>query len=321
MSGGSSHDRRKAGRAAPYGSSGSAKFMSSTTANKNSLKGLWLGVLWGTGVTIVLALMTSAGSMTPQRVGLLTILGGVVFLVVVHLHGWTKSWSQAIWKFVVIVVVMGALGWQALPQPKAAIIEMQISPSSFPISIPARSIISILQLHPNIILSDKDDYLLKDDNTQNKDLFWPTQTEIDSKSPQDHETVYRIEFINHSGEALTDGKVLFQLGYNAGLSGGGCMPPKEQAEYQKDFVLLPALDPGKSFDFYAINQSDSCVWLIPPEMATVKMASNDTERQVALKLDKDPLYPSGAPIFPPTKIKWESLPTRPGGYQIRRIVN
>jgi hypothetical protein len=108
--------------------------------------------------------------------------------------------------------------------------------------------------------------------------------------------------------------------YNSGLSGGGCIPPQEKTGYQKDFILLPQLDPGKSFDFYAINQSSSCVWLIAPEMATIKMASDDTERQVALTLDKDPLYVSGAPVFPPTKIKWEILPSKPGGYEVQRIV-
>jgi hypothetical protein len=302
------------------GSPNSAKLMPVNMSEKNSLKNLWLGVLWGLGAAVVITLIASAGSMTRLRVVLITIIGTVCFLIAVHLHGWTKSWAQAIWKFVVIVIAMGALGWQSLPQPKIAVVEMRISPSSFPISIPAHSIISILRLHTNVILSDTNDYLLKDENTKNTELFWPSQTEIDSKDSKDYETVFQIEFINHSGETLTSGKVLFQLMYNSGLSGGGCIPPQEKTGYQKDFILLPQLDPGKSFDFYAINQSSSCVWLIAPEMATIKMASDDTERQVALTLDKDPLYVSGAPVFPPTKIKWEILPSKPGGYEVQRIV-
>jgi hypothetical protein len=175
-------------------------------------------------------------------------------------------------------------------------------------------------LHPDIILSDTNDYLFKDENTQSKEFSWPSETEIDSKDPKDYETVYRVEFINHSGEALESGKVLFQLMYNTGVS-SGCRSPKEKPEFQKDFILLPQLDPGKSFDFYAINQSSSCVWLIPPEVATIRMTSDETDRQIALTLNKDPLYASGVPVFPPTKIKWEALPSRPNGYQVGRIVH
>jgi hypothetical protein len=117
------------------------------------------------------------------------------------------------------------------------------------------------------------------------------------------------------------GKLLFQLAYNAGLPGGGCIPSKGKQEYQKDFVLLPQLDPGKSFDFYAINQSSLCVWLIPPETATIKMTSDNAERAIPLTWDKNPLYASGAPVFAPTKIKWETLPSKPNSYQIHLIVN
>jgi hypothetical protein len=98
------------------------------------------------------------------------------------------------------------------------------------------------------------------------------------------------------------------------------MPPKGNVEFQKDFVLLPQLDPGKSFDFYAVNLSSSCVWLIPPDTADVEMIGEDTESAVPLVRDRNPLYASGAPIFPPTVVQWEGIPSRPNGYQIQRIV-
>jgi hypothetical protein len=170
-------------------------------------------------------------------------------------------------------------------------------------------------------LSETQDYLLKDTNDTGKEFFWPSQQEIDSKGPLDRETVFRVEIANHSQETLASGKLLFRLTYNIGLSGGGCMPPKGGPKFQEDFVLLPQLDSGKSFDFYAVNQSSSCVWLIPPEKALVKMISDDTERRVALTFDKNSLYSSGAPVFPPTTIKWEALPSRPNSYQIQRIVH
>jgi hypothetical protein len=294
--------------------------MASGTSDKKSVKFLWLSILWAAGLSVVLTLVAGAGSITRFRVLLLTIFGVVFFSIAAHLHGWTRPWTQAILIFVVIVVVTGIFGWQALPQPRTAVIEMRISPSSFPISIPAHSVISILRLHPNIVLSDASDYLLKDENTQDGEFLWPSQSEIDSKDAKDYETVFRVELINHSGESLTSGKVLFHLMYNSGTP-VGCMPAKDKPEYQNDFILLPQLDPGKSFDFYAVNQSSLCVWLIPPDVATIKMTSDDAERQVVLTFDKNPLYASGAPVFPPTKIKWDALPSRPNSYQVSRIVH
>jgi hypothetical protein len=182
-------------------------------------------------------------------------------------------------------------------------------------------VVSILRLHPNIVLSDLQDYLLKDTNDTGKEFFWPSQPEIDSKAPNDREAVLHLEIANHSQETLVSGKLLFRLEYNTGLSGGGCMPPKEKPAFQEDFILIPQVDSGKSFDFYVVNQSSYCVWLIPPETAFVKMISDATERQVALTFDKNPLYMSGAPVFSPTTIKWEALPTRPNSYQIQRIVH
>jgi hypothetical protein len=319
VSGGNSRDRRKAGRAAEGGTPKAKEYMSSTTSDRKALKNLLLSILWGGGVAVAITLLASAGSITRLRIVVLAIIGFAMFSIAVHLHAWPKSRRRA--TLALIGVVMGVLGWQALPQPKIAAVEMRISPSSFPISIPQHSIVSILRLHPNIILSDTNDYLLKDENTQNKEFFWPSQAEIDSKTSDDYETVFRVEIINHSQEPLASGKLLFQLLYNAGLSDDGCMPPKEKLEYQKDYVLLPQLDPGKSFDFYAVNQSSLCVWLIPPDIATIKMTSDSKERPVALTRDKNPLYASGVPIFPPTKIKWETLPSRPNSYQVLRIVN
>jgi hypothetical protein len=295
--------------------------MAEHAIDKKSLKLLWLSIFWGSGAAILVTLIAGAGAIMRGRVLVLVVLGALFFSIAVYIHGWTKSRPKAILLFVFVWGTMLAIGWETLPQPKVASLEMRISPSSFPISIPPHSIISILRLHPNIILSDTNDYLLEDENTQSKEVLWPSQIEIDTEDPNNHETVFRVEVINHSAEGLASGKLLFRLTYNSGQTGGGCMPPKEKVEYQNDFVLLPQLDPGKSFNFYAINQSPSCVWLIPPEMATIQLTSDEMERQVALTFDKNPLYLSGAPVFEPTRIKWETLPTRPNSYQVQRIVN
>jgi hypothetical protein len=128
MPGGSSHDRRKAGRASQQASPDGARSMPSTTADKKSFKVLWLGIFWATGLTLVVTLVSAAGLMTQLRVVLLSIFGAVCFSLAVHLHGWTKSRTQAIWQLSIIVIAMGVLGWQALPRPKLAVVEMRISP-------------------------------------------------------------------------------------------------------------------------------------------------------------------------------------------------
>jgi hypothetical protein len=197
---------------------------------------------------------------------------------------------------------------------------MRISPSGFPISIPPHSLVSILRIHPYISLTDSADGLLKDSNDTGTEFFWPLQQEIDCKSPDDHETVYRVEIIDHSPETLVSGKLSFQLQYSPGSS-SGCMPSADSVK-REDVVLIPELDSGKSFEFYAINQSDLCAWLIPPSVATVRMTNDEAERQVPLTFDKNPLYNSGAPSFMPTKVKWEGLPKTPGPrFQIQRITH
>jgi hypothetical protein len=153
MSGGSSHDRRKAVRANQQGSPKKAKFMSSTISDRKSRRYLLLSILWSGAVAVVITLIATA-PIERWRVVVLAIIGAQCFSFAVHLHEWTKSRSQAISVFILAGIVLGAIGWQALPQPKTAVVEMQISPSSFPISIPPRSTTSILRLHPNIILSD-----------------------------------------------------------------------------------------------------------------------------------------------------------------------
>jgi len=96
------------------------------------------------------------------------------------------------------------------------------------------------------------------------------------------------------------------------------MPASGGQHDQEDVVLMPPLDPGKSFQFYAVNQSNLCAWLIPPDSAMVTMLGDKKESQVALTFDKNPLYAAGAPSFPVTGIKWEGIPAKPGGYGIIR---
>jgi hypothetical protein len=290
---------------------------------------LALGFCLGTVMTIAFSLMTWGSVPTPRRL-LFSLV--VMFLCAIYpmwcaANGAAGKFFKAKRSAVIALRCIALLApavcttlWGRELWPKPPLIEMRISPSGFPLSIPPHSLVSILRIHPYIALTDSTDFLLKDSNDSGKEFFWPSQQEIDSKSPDDHETVYRVEVTNHSPETLVSGKLSFQLQYGPGAS-TGCMPSADSVK-REDVVLMPQLDPGKSLEFYAINQSDLCAWLIPPGIATIRMMNDETERQVPLTFDKNPLYNSGAPSFMPTKIKWEGLPKTPGPhYQIQRITH
>src|SRR5260370_34560600 len=174
--------------------------------------------------------------------------------------------------------------------PAQPFVTMQISPSSFPVFAPSHSTISILPLHPYRILTDSADYLTTFATDSGEEHYCPTKKEIDSKPAGDYETVFKVEIANHSQETLASCKTTFRLRYNAGLPGGGCMPPKDNSKDQEDVVLIPPLNPGKSFQFFAVNQSNLCVWLIPPAFAKMKMAVDAAERHASLTFDNNPLY-------------------------------
>jgi hypothetical protein len=195
---------------------------------------------------------------------------------------------------------------------------MQISPTSIPISIPPHTVASILQMHPWIGMTGESDGLLKVANDTGREGCWPKRAELATLEPNRHEEVYRVEITNHSERTVEGGKAKFGIKYNTGMKGGGCMAPADKRQDQEDVVLIPPLEPGKSFEFYATNPSNSCAWLLPPGSATMKMAGQEKEAEVPLALDKNPLYAVGAPSFPPTAIKWESVPTHLNGLGIIR---
>lgn len=222
---------------------------------------------------------------------------------------------------VAITLLMVFVSWanrRVPPTPPAALITMEISPSALPIYVPSHSVTSVLQIHPYIALTDTQDGLFKITNDTGTEGCWPKKEVLDTTEPNGHENVYRFQISNHSERTLERGTVKFALKYNTGLKGGGCMPPKNSQPDQNDVVLIPPLDPGKSFEFYAINQSDFCAWLLSPQSATVKMAGQEKESEVPLIFDKNPLYAAGAPVFTTTGVKWEGVPTHPGGYGMIR---
>jgi hypothetical protein len=219
---------------------------------------------------------------------------------------------------IVLVGVIVLAKKRVSPPPALPLITMQINPTSLPVSIPAHTVASILQMHPWIGMPGNSDELLKVANDTGNEGCWPKRTELASTEPNGHEGVYHVEITNHSDRTVENGKAKFGIKYNAGMKSGGCMAPTDQRPDQFDVVLIPPLDPGKTFEFYATNPSSYCAWLLPPSLATVKIAGQEKEVDIPLTLDKNPLSAVGAPSFSPTSIKWEGVPTHPNGLGLIR---
>jgi hypothetical protein len=220
-----------------------------------------------------------------------------------------------------VIVLIGAIDLakkKAPPPLPAPLITMQISPTSLPVSIRPHTVASILQMHPWIGMTGDSDGLLKVANDTGREGCWPKRAELATIEPNGHEGVYQVAITNHSDRTVESGKAKFGIKYNVGLKGGGCMAPSDQRPDQYDVVLIPPLDPGKTFEFYATNPSNSCAWLLPPGSATMKINGQDREVDVPLTLDKSPLYSVGAPSFSPTAIKWEGVPTHLNGLGVIR---
>ncbi len=186
-------------------------------------KSLALSILWTTGISVLLILISQAWTIPRWAIVILVIVAALCLSIAVWMHGWARQWTKRILLFAGIWGSLGTVGWRVRPQPKEAAIEMKISPSGFPISIPAHSTTSILRINPNRVLDATSDYLLKLDNSRGADVTWPSQKEIDSKKPEDYETVFRVQVVNHSLETLASGKLLFHVSYNNGTL-SGCMP-------------------------------------------------------------------------------------------------
>lgn len=157
------------------------------------------------------------------------------------------------------------------PRP---LMTLLISPSAFPVSVPPRSTLYILPIHPFQTFMDGaslHEYV----NSCAVDRPWPSQEEIDSKPANSYEEVRNIEITNHGSDTMESGRIAFDVLYNESFAGGCMAPPKSLAPAQRDVISIPTLDQGETFQFVAMNQTAGCAWLLPPETITVKMANDD----------------------------------------------
>jgi len=222
---------------------------------------------------------------------------------------------------VLLLVLVLCLDWWA-PKPLAAnppppFITVKVSPSAFPVSVAPRTTLYILPIHPYQTFTDAASHLHEFDNSCGEEHLWPTQEEINSKPPNGYEEVRRIEVTNHSQDAIESGRIAFSVLYNEAF-GGGCMSPPASSAPQEDVIFVPAIDPGKSFEFVAVNQTNRCAWLIAPTTIRIRKANDATPINAPLKLEPTVVSTWLSSPFGPTTIKWVGVPIKNPGYGIAR---
>jgi hypothetical protein len=228
----------------------------------------------------------------------------------------------------VLSLCIFVLDWLA-PKPAAAkpavavasahpvpFITMKIHPAAFPVSVPSRTTLHILPLHPFQTFTDSASQLHEYDNWCPTDRPWPSEKEISSKSVNSYEEVRNVEITNHGPGTMESGRIVFGVRYNKSFA-GGCTAPAP-AQTQDDVISVPTLDQGQTFSFVSVNQTDGCAWLLPPDAMRVKMVGDDNSEDVSLKLEAINIPNWIGTPFGPTSIKWEGVPVKNPGYGIVR---
>ena len=229
-----------------------------------SLAGCFAFVLWGTNQFLSLRGVVHVAA---SRVVLSMTWVAACLCCLFATRFVTKRRNLCLALCVVIVTALafGFDWWAPKPIPASRavpLITLKISPSVFPISAAPHSTLFLLPLHPYQTF-DTTSELHTFSNPCGEDHFWPSEEEINSKAKNAYEEVRELDVVNHSPVTMEAGKAVFRLSYNDSF-GGGCTPPKNPT-YQYDVVSISALDPGRTFQFFSVNQTNRCVWLSPPE--------------------------------------------------------
>jgi hypothetical protein len=199
----------------------------------------------------------------------------------------------------------------------APFITMKIHPSAFPVSVPARTTLHILPLHPFQTFTDTASQLHEYDNECSTDRPWPSRGEIASKPANAYEEVRDIEVTNHGPGIIDSGDVVFEVRYKQSFA-GGCLAASKSDQNQEDVISIPTLDQGQTFSFVSVNQTDRCAWLLPPDKVNVKMVGERVFAEVPLRVEGISVPNWIGTPFGPTSIKWQGVPTKNPGYGIVR---
>jgi hypothetical protein len=273
-----------------------------------------------------------------QTRGVQNVLTSRVFLIIAALIPTIWVWQAAFllkskrWKWAVVIVTLAMFATtlaldRAFPLPEANVptappkhnplITIKLHPSAFPVSVPARTTLHILPLHPFQIFNDAGSQLHEYDNSCPTDRPWPSEKEIGSKPANGYEEVRAVEITNHGPGTLESGRAVFEVLYNKSFA-AGCTAPPQLPQPQNDVVSIPTLDQGQTFSFVSVNQTDGCAWLLPPDEIRVKMAIDEYASNVPLKLEPISVPHWVNTPFGPTAIKWEGVPIKNPGYGIAR---
>jgi hypothetical protein len=209
------------------------------------------------------------------------------------------------------------VAWHFWPVRQIPLFTLKTANAGLPVSVPPRSTLLILPLHPYQTFTHANSHLHEYENDCSEARNWPSQAEIDSKSVDGYEEVLRIEIANHSQAAMESGVAAFDILYGESF-GGGCIVPRSREPQQRDVVSIPALDPGHSFEFVAVNQTDRCAWLLLPTKITVKMENDEDSMEIPIKFEPGVVSSLASPPFVPTAIKWYGVPTKNPGYGMAR---
>lgn len=268
-----------------------------------------------------------------QSMGLSLLFLGIAFIcAALLLWGFVRATGHPRWIALIGTIVL-LLAVTALhlsfPIPKLAtatpegaakqtpLITLKIHPSAFPVSVPPRSTLYILPLHPFQGFTESQSHLHEYDNSCPNDQFWPSASEIQSRPLNAYEEVRAVDVTNHGPGAMESGRIVFQVRYNQSFA-GGCTAPPQGSPVQTDVISIPTLDQGKTFEFVSVNQTAGCSWLLPPDSMTVKMAADENAKDIPIKLEPISVPNWISTPFGPTTVKWEGVPARSPGYGIVR---
>jgi hypothetical protein len=274
-------------------------------------------IVQGVGVFLALALAFS---------GKLSQVGTRVCIVLAACVGIWGLWSHLRSKLIAIVFTIGYIAallflakfltQSTVAVPAAPFITVKIIPSAFPVSVAPRSTLYILPIHPYQVFTDAegDGHLHEFDNSCGEEHLWPRQAHEPANG---YEEVRRVEVTNHSQSSVESGRIAFSVLYNEAF-GGGCMAPPASSAPQEDVIFIPALDPGKSFEFVAVNQTNRCAWLLAPTTIRIRVAGDEAPVNAPLKLEPTVISTWVSSPFGPTTTKWVGVPIKNPGYGIAR---
>ena len=183
------------------------------------------------------------------------------------------------------------------------VLKLRTAISALPIEAKAPSV-AILPLHPKRTGTF---YTLR----QPDEIRYPSVmllSNVTKKSPRKSpiETIVRGELTNYSDKTLLSLVMFFKITFYSGDSSD--TPILSQHLHE---VTVPDIQPGGSFIFYVVNQSDHFAWVDLPKEATAQVIGEEMRRSIPFAEPagiEDFLQSLPGFGFRPSHIKWDNNP-------------